>query len=47
LPRLGVIEIKHFSSSGDGINAWNVGLVKDNKRNGKSKTNQNNQEYFN
>jgi hypothetical protein len=47
LSRMRVVVTYHFSTSGNGINAWNVVLVKDKKRNGKSKTNQNNQEYFN
>ena len=45
LPRMCVVGTHHFSTSGNGINAWNVGLAKNIKSNGK--TNQNNQEYFN
>ena len=47
LSRMRVVRTYHFGTSGNGINAWNVVLVKDKKRNGKCKTNQNNQEYFN
>jgi hypothetical protein len=47
LSRMRVVGTYHFSTSGNGINAWNVVLVKDKKRKGKCKTNQNNQEYFN
>ena len=45
LSRMCVVGTHHFSTSGNGINAWNVGLAKNIKSNGK--TNQNNQEYFN
>ena len=46
LPRMCVVGTYHFSTSGNGINAWNVMLVKDKKRNGKCKTNQDNNKYF-
>jgi hypothetical protein len=45
--RMRVVRTYHFGTSGNCINAWNVVLVKDKKRNGKCKTNQNNQKYFN
>jgi hypothetical protein len=46
LPRMCVVGTYHFSTSGNGINAWNVVLVKDKIRNGKSKTNQDNNKDF-
>jgi hypothetical protein len=46
LPRMYVVGTYHFSTSGNGINAWNVVLVKDKKRNGESKTNQDNNKDF-
>jgi hypothetical protein len=39
LPRMCVVRTYHFRTSGNGINAWNVVLVKDKKRNGKSEPN--------
>jgi hypothetical protein len=41
-----VVGTYHFSTSGNGINAWNVVPVKNKKSNGESKKNQDNNTYF-